>query len=54
MNRDFVYSIIEDNTYSDYPGDLIYDASEAVYRAVILKQSIAVLDAFSLEYYGEI
>ena len=48
----FVYSIIEQGVYDT--DNLIYDANEAIYRAVVQFENIAVLDAFTLEYYGEL
>lgn len=48
----FVYAIIHNGFYDL---DETFDSAEnAIYAAVILGESVAVLDAYSLEYYGEI
>lgn len=48
----FVYAIIHDN---EYELDEIFESAEnAIFAAAILGEKVAVLDALSLEYYGEI
>lgn len=51
----FVFSIMDaEGFYGTEEEDLIDDAEEAIRLAVVEKKDIAVLDAFSLEYYGRI
>ena len=48
----FVYAIIHDN---EYDIDEIFESDkDAIYAAVVLRENVAVLDALSLEYLGEI
>lgn len=48
----FVYAIIHDNEYDI--DETFESEKDAIYAAVILRERVAVLDALSLEYYGEI
>ena len=49
----FTYTLINSNGEYDIM-ETFDSAEEAIYEAVINKNRVAVLDALSLEFYGEI